>query len=286
MAQAGITPPLNSTTIQHHLQHIEHHITHELNSLRVSAEQLQLVRQLQAELQRLQNIQASSPHSHVPMSQTAPLNHTTPMPQAVPLPQATQPTPASFSPLSVPSPSAVAMQRRFMPDPNVSALRAGDARLPDGLTLPPGWTLTPLRSAEHAGAHPPGITPTPTATQSSSQPAPDAPTPQEAPTTVNAKAEGQNNEANDTSGSTATDALPNWQAASAAPTSGQRTESPNQDWTDVTAEGTSDKTDASTAFDAVNEDNVQNTTAEGESSSSSKGKSRAPTVEDAVDEGT
>lgn len=270
-------PHVSSAQIQNHLQHIEHHIRHEINSLRVTAEQLHLVQHLQAEMERLRNLQAGSPHSHGPMHQTAPSNYTAPMPQAVPLPQT---TPASFPP------SAVAMPRRFMPDPNLSALRSGDARLPDGLTLPPGWTLTPLRSAEHASGHPPGSIPMPTAAQSS-QSAPDAAVPQEASATANAPTEGQeqSREVNNTLTSTTTDILPNWQAEPAARTPGQHTELASQDWTDVTAEGPSEKTDASTAFGAVNEDNAQNTLTEGESSSS-HGKSRAATVEDAVDEGT
>ena len=108
--------------IETQLQQMEGLITQEINSLRVTAEQVQLVRQLQSELQRLRSVRANNDAANDGGSYSSPP------------PSATLPSP--FSGLT--------------PDLRTSQLRAGDAQLPEGLVLPPGWSLFPLQSAEAA----------------------------------------------------------------------------------------------------------------------------------------
>lgn len=138
-------PQTNWTNIQNQLIQIEHQIAQEYQGLRATAEQLNVLRLLQADLQRLRAGQ----------QQQNPVQ-----------------TNGSAQPSSQLSTSAV------FPPPSLSVhsvansasgpIPAGDNRLPQGLVLPPGWTLTPLRrvepsssSSSAAPAPTPTIVPTP-----------------------------------------------------------------------------------------------------------------------------
>ena len=114
---------LNVSSAQEQLQQMEEQITHEINSLHLAAEQLQIVRLLQAELQRLRALQVN------------PVNPTFPGLSASSPSQSSSILPSSI-------------RRPFIPDASSPVLGAGDTRLPEGLTIPPGWTLVPLQSTE------------------------------------------------------------------------------------------------------------------------------------------
>lgn len=262
--QPAATPTMNATSIQYQIQQMEQNITQEINNLRVTAEQLHLVRMLQTELQRLRNVQASTPGSQVPPVQTGPF------------------PPSSASPMTV--------RRQFVSDSRAPALGAGDARLPEGLSLPQGWTLIPLQPTEQ-GASRAGIhTAAPTTMQPTTQQAL-APDNGEAAQTLPVAGSGENgNQANGaTSGhnSTTNENPTSWPAQPTGSEPDHAPEPPFQDWTDVTPERPLDTSISRPVQtrDTENEAHKPEKDDEG-SSSSPKGKSRVATVEDAADDGT
>ncbi|GLI81977.1 E3 ubiquitin-protein ligase hrd1 [Penicillium ochrochloron] len=251
-----------SANIRAQLQQIEQQIAQEISSLRAAAEQLRHVTQLQMELDRLR-LQAN------PQAQAA-----------------TSPTPTATLPTGT---STITSRRQFVSNPGSTPLPAGDSRLPEGLTLPPGWTLLPLHSTEPGtGSATQGITPTPTVPvpmQSSSLDGAVTSQGDEAPAPETAAAETS---APITAPADTGNAIPNWSSVPSAPSSTEhRADSPSQEWTDVQSEqvpeagppvippawGSSDQTSKEDA-------EVDPPHAE----SPSKGKSRAATVEEAADE--
>jgi E3 ubiquitin-protein ligase synoviolin len=245
-APAFAQPPQNNlSNIQSQLAHIEQQIALEYQGLRATAEQVNVLRLLQADLQRLRVGQQQNPVQ----------------------------TDGSAQPSSQPSTSAA------FPPPSISvhsvanslssSIPAGDNRLPQGLVLPPGWTLTPLRRVESssssssaAQAPTPTIVPTPIDPQLFETPGRPAEATQSSTSTVNtqATASSQENQSETHQTSQGEDrarrvwppqlsASPNGHLHSENTTSEPATDSPS--------EGTS---------------------------SSDKGKARAVTVEDATDE--
>ena len=127
--QAPLPSAASTADMQNHLQQMEQQIVQEINNLRVTVDQLHLVRLLQSELQRLRNLPAT------------PSN-----PPGIPIPTASAASSAT---------SPVALHRQFASDPRAPAMTANDARLPEGLSLPPGWSLLPLHATD---AQEPGST--------------------------------------------------------------------------------------------------------------------------------
>lgn len=148
-------PQTNATNIQQQLNQIELQITQEINNLRATAEHLHTVRLLQAELARLRSAQ-TGPNGQgvVPTNPTG----------ATATTHASQPIISST------------IQRQFTVNPHAPTMRSGDSQIPQGMTIPEGWTLVPLQRVEqhqhhpgnlgqtgppvnptssHAGAHPP-----------------------------------------------------------------------------------------------------------------------------------
>ena len=126
--------PRNSATqgnpagVQSQLHQIEQQIMQGINGLRVSAEQLTMVRALQGELARLRIAQANPgigqgvvPHVGNPAGYGSRPTH--------PPAQIVQATPA---------------MQAYSPTGQLPAMSAGRQDLPPGLTLPEGWTLLPL----------------------------------------------------------------------------------------------------------------------------------------------
>ncbi|OJJ46058.1 hypothetical protein ASPZODRAFT_16653 [Penicilliopsis zonata CBS 506.65] len=232
--------------VQMQLQQIELQLLQEINNLRVTAEQLHVVRLLQAELQRLRGLQADS--SGVPATGFHNITSSSA--------SSASPLPSSFTTTTATTTSSSA-RRQFFSDPNVPALRTGDERLPEGLNLPPGWTLVPLR---HLPSRPagtgttPGLfgaTPTETTTQQT-----EAETPTE-PDNLGQPDDHEQPEQEDANQVTPEHAYE------------ARSNSPSQEWTDVTPDSSEQTPDRS---------------AESTPSDGSKGKSRVPTVEEAEEE--
>lgn len=122
------TVPSNLANIQHQLTNLEQQIAQEYQSLRATAEQLHVLRALQTELQRLRTAQ-QNPLSSQPLTEP-------------------QPTSAAFPPTATTTSTAPPATVHQLTGQSASPIPAGDSRLPQGLTLPQGWTLTPLRRVE------------------------------------------------------------------------------------------------------------------------------------------
>ncbi|KAJ5899874.1 hypothetical protein N7495_004618 [Penicillium taxi] len=255
-AQAEPTPlqtPLTTTisAIHAQLQLLEQQIAQEINALRLATEQLHQVHTLQTELDRLRF-------------------------QANPV--------GSATPTTLPPGTSETITHRQFVSTGASSMSSGDPRLPEGLVLPVGWTIIPLGSA-NAGteAAPQGIRsssnfPTPSSIiQPEHSVATSEATPQEN------QSEPAVNNINPTSLSLDVHNAPLSQD--------HRDDSPSQEWTDVQSEqvpesgpsaipstwGTTHTPEAPVA------ESIQ---PESGSESVSKGKGRAVTVEEAVDEDT
>ncbi|KAI9707411.1 MAG: E3 ubiquitin-protein ligase hrd1 [Candelina mexicana] len=134
-ANQGTAPTTNTGDIPTQLHHIEQQLMQQINTLRSSAEQLQLVRALQGELARLRIAQANpgAAGAGAPPATNPLLRPFPPFPQASLFPQNGQP----FRPTL----EAYAGQGR-------PALGPGHPDLPAGMTLPAGWTVLPLQRAQ------------------------------------------------------------------------------------------------------------------------------------------
>lgn len=258
--------------IQNRLQQIEQQLAQEINAWRVATEQLQRVRALQVPLERFRVDQANNP-----------LNN---------LAQPSAPTGASSIPSGTPN---IQPRHQFVPSPGAVPLSAGDPRLPEGMTLPPDWTFIPLQSTDpNAPASLQGLAPTPTA---SGQP-PHAPSSngiiQPAAPVVSAASIGGDNAANEATpalnvtpnnnlpAGTAS-ALPSWGSPNTT-AEDHRADSLSQEWTDVQKDHAVDVSSSTGATWGRRETAGDSSTMETQSESTSKGKGRAATVEEAVDE--
>lgn len=125
--------PYNHIQTQMQIQQLEQQITQEFGSLRATAEQLQVVRLLHAELTRLRAAQMTP----ALLGQHPP-----------PMPPASTTIPPAAAPSHIPT---FGNHRQFTSTPQHPAIHAGDARLPEGLALPQGWSLLPLQRVEQQG---------------------------------------------------------------------------------------------------------------------------------------
>ncbi|EER28578.1 E3 ubiquitin-protein ligase hrd1 [Coccidioides posadasii str. Silveira] len=114
-----------SANIQDQILTLERQINQEINSLLATSDQLHVVRLLQNELIRLRAINSNRPSSGI-----SNVRH---------------PIISSSSNTSQP-----AFQHHFVSNPT---LTPGEPSLPEGITLPPGWTILPLQNP-HPPAHP------------------------------------------------------------------------------------------------------------------------------------
>jgi E3 ubiquitin-protein ligase synoviolin len=260
--QPATTSTSNVADIQNQLQQMEQHITQEISNLRVTAEQLHIVRLLQGELQRLRNNQGTVPNS--------------------------QGLPVQTGPFPQPSTPSVTMRRQFMPDSRAPTLGAGDTRLPEGLTLPQGWTLTPLHSDQQGQSQAAtSSAPAPTVTETPAQQTSDsAEPPRTSPATGSGESENKANDPATAPNVGASENIPNWQTQPTGSTPAPRPKSPSLDWTHVTPERPPDGAAGPSASAAEAGDDMQKESNEEEASSSSKGKGRVATVEDAADDGS
>lgn len=135
-AQTRTVANFSPTNVQLQLAQMEQQLIREINGLRVQQNQLYLVRALQGELTRLRIAQAN--------------------PDAVVnggMPLANQPRTVD----TLPQPSQAGTT--FGPTLQQQSLGSGHSNLPTGMTLPPGWTVLPLQrlpdenSASSDGLH-------------------------------------------------------------------------------------------------------------------------------------
>ncbi|KAI9678823.1 MAG: E3 ubiquitin-protein ligase hrd1 [Caeruleum heppii] len=130
-AARAVNPPsvsqgrdLSNSTIQAQITQLEQRINREINHLRVSAEQLRLIRGLQHELSRIRLMRAGP--------------HGTNLENAMD-PEEVRPT---ASPLQI-----------HVADPQTTPAGGGQSQLPPNMVLPPGWTLMPLRRLHPNNGH-------------------------------------------------------------------------------------------------------------------------------------
>jgi E3 ubiquitin-protein ligase synoviolin len=155
----GPTNTAESNSLQNQLQQIEQQIVSEIRNLQVSQQELQLVQLLQVELARLRLMQNGATDALAANFQMPQ------MPQLGPL--GVRQTARFTTPLD--------QMQRHGARSSTSAIPAGSADLPPGVTIPEGWSLLPLErldgSVTQAGTVPAsnaGVAPTATTQQVSS----------------------------------------------------------------------------------------------------------------------
>ncbi|OJD15424.1 hypothetical protein AJ78_04324 [Emergomyces pasteurianus Ep9510] len=292
----------NLHIMQAQLHQIEHQISQEINNLRVTTEQLQVVRLLQGELTRLRAVQANAAQPNTPVvTQT--------QAQAQP---ATAPvgTPTAMALSHFPSTSS---QRQFSSHPQFPAIGSGDSRLPEGLSLPEGWTFLPLQQVNHPGQR---------YTQTSTIHSTLSPFPSQPSSAPNAQLYSQtsshslspfnvettnpgsslnpaplNVEQPSVNSTAPTPPLPFPEPSHGSPPEPEQTSSSNghsstdpaplpPDWTQTMSNGTINKPAASADNAPLGGEGEENKDEpEPADQSSSKGKSRAATVEDCIEDG-
>jgi E3 ubiquitin-protein ligase synoviolin len=277
-AQPPPVPQMNWSNVQGQLQQIEQQIAQEIQNLRLTADQLHVVRLLQAESQRLRNLQAN--------------------PARPPQPTPTTTTSSPFPPPPS-SASITTVHRQFTSNSLTPAIGTGDSRLPEGLVLPQGWTLLPLHrldpvtgAAIQPSFPPPSQTATTNGTAPVVPPTADHPTGSDPATSVNV--------VNESAESVATPAEPPIAPDTTVQTSALasiRPPSPSQEWTDVTPDTLGEEKtqpapsgsprqpgESIIGAESSNEPSAVLPSSSSSLSTSSKGKAKAATVEDFVDD--
>lgn len=131
---AGAT---GAEAIANQLREVETRIQREFAALNVSQQEATTLRLLLLELQRLRD-QANVVNGTAPVE---PQLHPNGLPVYPPQLHQFPPTFAPFIPPRMHSPSVM----RLGADPNAGAIPAGSADLPEGVTIPQGWSLLPLQ---------------------------------------------------------------------------------------------------------------------------------------------
>lgn len=253
------------------LLQIEQRITHEIQTLRAASEQLNRVRNLQLELDRLR--QQRNPVSNPAQSPSFP----------VPAPA---PAPGS-------GPSVFAARHQVEGTPGFPVMMSGDARLPEGLTLPAGWSLLPLQrmSNSSGSAQPvPPVAVTPVTTETSSASAVDSAAAQSDTASAPHQANGDESIAQATpEPPTSTTVNSNLQptptiSAPETRTDEARADSPSQEWTDLAPKEPSITGSTIPTTWGSGESSQASASTDDRSESPSKGKGRVVTVEETADE--
>ncbi|KAJ5531323.1 hypothetical protein N7527_004716 [Penicillium freii] len=266
--------------INDQLSQIEQRLNQEIATLRAAAEHLNHVRQLRVELERL-------------LAQARAVNQQAAGQQGVAqarVAQAREGQPGLL-PHVAPGSSVFTTGHQYGANPGADVLNSGDPRLPDGLTLPPGWTLLPLQRVDNA---PNGVDhtvqPTPTTTVTSpAAPAVASPVTSQAPTfPVPVQDQTSGNVVVNARGTTNAETLPVNGATATAPLAEHRAESPSQEWTDVAPKGSFEARPASsipTTWGSHGESaNSASSQADTRPASTSNGKGRTASVEETPDE--
>ncbi|PKS11677.1 hypothetical protein jhhlp_001828 [Lomentospora prolificans] len=150
------------------LQNLQH-MQHELQTASLLLAELVRLRQLRATTENAPHnpTASSTPHHtqpNTPSSQVPPqIQHsrTPPPPGALPH------HPSTFSHLAPPYPyrPSSSVLSRYAAPPNTTAIPAGSSELPEGVVLPPGWSLLPLQRMDNSSGVPLTATPPPQPTE-------------------------------------------------------------------------------------------------------------------------
>ena len=137
--QMGAALAQQPTDIRYDILRIQHHIINQLRQLNVQNQQLEVTSQLLVELNRLNDLSQNGQQSNAPAT------------------------------LDVQNATAFSPQAYFA---RGQVLRQGDAGVPEGLTLPEGWTLRPMTLAAQPGQNVgPHVSPTPLQSATTAAPA-------------------------------------------------------------------------------------------------------------------
>ena len=249
----GVSPPVD---LNLQLLQIEQRITTDINSLRIATEQLNRVRQLQVELEQLRrngNILA-------------------------------QPVP-SLNPGQIP-PGFTSHRFNTSPD---ATMGSGDPRLPEGLTLPPGWTLLPLQSTQYGVGVPQTVQPMTTTENTSATVSSTVAAPRDAASLDLAQSQldgGVQASGTATETTASTNGNGSLQLTPTFSSPEPRADSPSQEWTDVAPTESTESTESPKEGPATIPTTWGSNGATANAStdnddSESKGKARAATVEEA-----
>ncbi|PBP18021.1 RING finger protein [Diplocarpon rosae] len=266
-AAAAANPnPNGENSIQDQLQQLEQQITAEIRGLQVTQQELNLVQLMQVELARLRLIQNGGADPLVANFQ---------IPQIPQLPQLG--TVTRYPPFANAVPPHMS---RHTARPNTAAILSGSADLPPGVTIPEGWSLLPLERLDNGLTIPQSSVPvsapaasegsaTATTTQTTNPTAPASNTTVIPTATTNPEAHSQGS--SDHSADThATHTPPEPSTASAA-----QSQSPM-----AGGELSAVAPSTSAAEPCAGPSSAE----EGQERKENKGKAKAVTVEDAVDE--
>ena len=265
------TPSLDDTEAQ--LQQIEDQISQQIAGIRRNIDHLTHVRNLQRSLQQAQQslqeqagLQPGMPSLTTQASGTLPQTGT----------------------LGISA-------RQFVAGPASATLTSGDSRLPEGLTLPPGWTMVPLEATDQAGQPiPQSVNPTPTINPTNGQSLVQASQPPVTSATYTPNANDnagvrENAGAVPSSAPSSSEAqpasstLPSWNTSTGSSSVTQRpADSLSQEWTDVRSDQVPDTSQSTIPSWGTNQTST-NEVSEENSTSTSKGKGRAATVEETDD---
>jgi hypothetical protein len=191
------------------------------------------VRQLRVELERL-------------LAQARAVNQQVAGQQGVGQPRVAQPGEGQPGPIPhvAPGSSVFTTGHQYGANPGADVLNSGDPRLPEGLTLPPGWTLLPLQRVDN-GPNSVDHTVQPSSTTTMTSPAapavaspvtsqvPTFPVPVEGQTTGNFGVNARGTTNSETLPVNGAPQPPALQPTPTAPSAEYRAESPSQEWTDV-----------------------------------------------------
>ncbi|KAF3053407.1 E3 ubiquitin-protein ligase hrd1 [Didymella keratinophila] len=235
--QMGTALAQQPIDIRYDILRIQQHIIQQLRQLNIQNEQLEVTSRLLVELNRLNTLSAAGQQAH------------------------------GVAPMDAQNINAFAPQAYFARD---QVLRQGDAGMPEGLTLPEGWTLRPMAlAAQSASASAPALSSLPL--ESTSQPAVPAPVTEPAPVVP----EAQSAESQSQADATPVQPAPSAVTTAAGPTtsSSPKAAAPNS-------------FESSWSFGDLPERNEAEGSSSAVAGSSSEGQSvikRAVTVEDAED---
>ncbi|KAJ9482487.1 hypothetical protein VN97_g10944, partial [Penicillium thymicola] len=282
----SITAEINDQLLQ-----IEQRLNQEIATLRAASEHLNRVRRLRVELERLlAQARAVNQQNQQAAGQ-----------QGVGQPHVTQPGEVQPGPPPqlAPGSSIFTTGHQYGANPGADVINSGDPRLPEGLTLPPGWTLLPLERVDNG---PNGmdhtVQPTSTTTMTSpAAPAVASPETSQAPTlSVPVQDQTSGNVGENARSTANAETLPVDEAPQAlalqptptVPSAEHRAESPSQEWTDVAPRGSFEARPASsipTTWGSNGESaNSASSQTDTHSPSASNGKGQTASVEETPDE--
>ena len=134
--RAGTAPRNGTARIHTQLEEVEQRLQREINGLRLAANELHIVRMLEAELVRLRNLRQVPGGQQTTVAPHAPINPTT---------------------IGLGPPTTFRSAQAFATNTQQPILAADSENLPPGLTLPPGFTLMPLHRIDGGRLVAPGM---------------------------------------------------------------------------------------------------------------------------------